>query len=121
VRRFSAKSRILASILIRRDRGSLAARGLSFDAIFIPGLAEKMFPSKIVEEPILLDAVRKRISADLVTNQTRLDRERLALSLAAGAAEQRILVGDQSNDALTVRSRYDFSGICQTTRQPVDP
>jgi hypothetical protein len=33
-----------------------AARGLSFDAVLVPGLAEKMFPRKIVEEPILLDA-----------------------------------------------------------------
>jgi ATP-dependent helicase/nuclease subunit B len=82
-----------------------AARGLSFDAVFIPGLAEKMFPSKIVEEPILLDAVRKRISADLVTNQTRLDRERLALSLAAGAAEQRIFFSYPRIDLDQARSR----------------
>ena len=41
------------------------ARGLSFDAVFVPGLAEKMFPRKIVEEPILLDAVRARIEDDL--------------------------------------------------------
>jgi ATP-dependent helicase/nuclease subunit B len=67
-----------------------AARGLSFDAVFVPGLAEKMFPRKIVEEPILLDGVRARIGGDLATNQTRLERERLALALAAGAAERRI-------------------------------
>jgi ATP-dependent helicase/nuclease subunit B len=67
-----------------------AARGLSFDAVFVPGLAEKIFPRKIVEEPILLDGVRARIEGDLATNQTRLERERLALTLAAGAAERRI-------------------------------
>src|SRR5258705_3882110 len=67
-----------------------AGRGLSFEAVFVPGLAEKMFPRKIVEEPILLDVVRKRISGDLVTNQTRLERERLALALAVGAAERRM-------------------------------
>ena len=66
------------------------ARGLSFDAVFVPGLAEKMFPRKIVEEPILLDAVRARIEDDLATNQTRLERERLALALAGGAAAHRI-------------------------------
>lgn len=54
------------------------------------GLAERMFPRKIVEEPILLDALRERISADLATNQSRLDHERLALALAVGAAERRI-------------------------------
>jgi ATP-dependent helicase/nuclease subunit B len=66
-----------------------AARGMSFDAVFVPGLAEKMFPRKIVEEPILLDAVREQIG-DLATNPTRLQAERLALALAAGAAEHRI-------------------------------
>jgi ATP-dependent helicase/nuclease subunit B len=43
-----------------------------------------------VEEPILLDAVRRQISTSLATNQSRLDNERLALALAAGAAESRI-------------------------------
>ena len=67
-----------------------AARGLSFEAVFVPGLAEKMFPRKIVEEPILLDAVREQIGGNLATNQDRLEGERLALALAAGAAEKRI-------------------------------
>jgi ATP-dependent helicase/nuclease subunit B len=67
-----------------------AARGLSFEGVFVPGLAEKMFPHKIVEEPILLDAVREQIGGGLATNQVRLERERLAMALAAGAAERRI-------------------------------
>jgi hypothetical protein len=33
----------------------VVARGLSFEAVFVPGLAEKLFPHKIVEEPILLE------------------------------------------------------------------
>jgi hypothetical protein len=67
-----------------------AARGLSFDTVFVPGLAEKMFPRKIVEEPILLDAMRTQLERDLVTNEMRLERERLALALAVGAAERRM-------------------------------
>jgi inactivated superfamily I helicase len=67
-----------------------AVRGLSFDAVFVPGLAERMFPRKIVEEPILLDALRIQIGGGLTTNPSRLDNERLALALAAGAAECRI-------------------------------
>lgn len=67
-----------------------AARGLTFDAVFVPGLAEKMFPRKIVEEPILLDTLRAQIEGDLTTNQHRLEHERFALALAAGAAERRI-------------------------------
>jgi hypothetical protein len=67
-----------------------AARGLSFDTVFVPGLAERMFPRKIVEEPILLDSIRERISPGLATNPSRLDNERLSLALAVGAAENRI-------------------------------
>jgi hypothetical protein len=81
------------------------ARGLSFDAVFVPGLAEKMFPRKIVEEPILLDGVRARIEADLATNQTRLERERLALMLAAGAAERRIFFSFPRMDLDQARPR----------------
>jgi ATP-dependent helicase/nuclease subunit B len=67
-----------------------AARGQSFDTVFVPGLAERMFPRKIVEEPILLDSLRKQISGALATNQSRLENERLALALAVGTAETRI-------------------------------
>jgi inactivated superfamily I helicase len=42
-----------------------AARGLNFEAVFVPGLAEKLFPHKIIEEPILLDTMRAPIIGDL--------------------------------------------------------
>lgn len=38
------------------------ARGLTFDVVFVPGLAERLFPRKIVEDPILLDAARERLN-----------------------------------------------------------
>ena len=68
-----------------------AARGLSFDTVFVPGLAEKMFPGKIAEEPMLLDAARRQIGTALQTNDDRVASERLQLSIAAGAAERRLL------------------------------
>jgi ATP-dependent helicase/nuclease subunit B len=67
-----------------------AARGLSFDSVFVPGVAEKMFPRKIIEEPILRDAARQQVGHELATNQKRLENERVALALAVGAAERRI-------------------------------
>jgi CRISPR/Cas system-associated exonuclease Cas4 (RecB family) len=67
-----------------------AARGLSFEAVFVPGIAEKLFPHRIIEEPILLDAARKELNVGLATNDDRLARERLALALAVGAAERRL-------------------------------
>jgi RecB family exonuclease len=69
-----------------------AARGLSFDVVFVPGLAERKFPRKIVEEPLLLDRLRAKLGAALGTNQTRLDLERLSLSLAVDAARKRIFL-----------------------------
>src|SRR5205823_305203 len=39
-----------------------AARGLAFDVVFVPGLAEKLFPRKIVEDPILLDGYRRPLA-----------------------------------------------------------
>jgi ATP-dependent helicase/nuclease subunit B len=82
-----------------------AARGLSFDAVLVPGLAEKMFPRKIVEESILLDALRERIGGGLPTNASRLEEERFALALAAGAAERRICFSYPRLDLDQVRPR----------------
>jgi hypothetical protein len=82
-----------------------AARGLSFEAVFVLGLAEKMFPRKIVEEPILLDSVRMQIGDGLATNRTRLEGERLAMALAAGAAESRLCFSYPRLDLNTARPR----------------
>ena len=88
-----------------------AARGMSFDAVFVPGLAEKMFPRKIVEEPILLDSVREQIGG-LATNETRVDEERLALALVAGAADQRICFSYSRLDLDQARQRVpSFYGL----------
>jgi RecB family exonuclease len=69
-----------------------AARGLSFEMVLVPGLAEKLFPRRIAEEPILLDPARRALGAELVTNAERIDRERLALRLAIGAARGRVVL-----------------------------
>ena len=52
--------------------------------VFVPGIAEKLFPHRITEEPILLDAARKKLNVGLATNDDRLARERLALALVLG-------------------------------------
>lgn len=38
-------------------------RGRVFDVVFVPGLAERMFPQKPRQDPILLDGVRRRLNA----------------------------------------------------------
>ncbi|MCX5746383.1 MAG: PD-(D/E)XK nuclease family protein, partial [Proteobacteria bacterium] len=67
-------------------------RGRVFDRIFIPGLAERMFPQKIVEDPLLLDAARARQPAKLPVREDRLADERLALHLAIGAARDQVVL-----------------------------
>jgi RecB family exonuclease len=88
-----------------------AARGLAFDVVFVPGLAERLFPRKIQEEPLLLDDARRRLglageeaeggsvpglgllpTALLTTNADRIARERLALRVAVGAAARRLVL-----------------------------
>ena len=38
-------------------------RGRTFDVVFVPGMAERMFPQKPRQDPILLDEIRRRLNA----------------------------------------------------------
>lgn len=68
------------------------ARGLAFDVVFVPGLAERVFPKKVIEDPIALDSVRRALSSELATTESRVADERLALRLAVGAATRRVVL-----------------------------
>jgi ATP-dependent helicase/nuclease subunit B len=84
------------------------ARGRAFRVVFLPGLAERMFPQKSRQDPLLLDAAREQHTADLEgprrtsegprrlaslpTRAERGRRERLLLHLAVGAATERLYV-----------------------------
>ncbi|MGO9604072.1 MAG: PD-(D/E)XK nuclease family protein [Candidatus Binataceae bacterium] len=67
------------------------ARGMSFDVVIVPGLAEAIFPQKIIEDPILLDSSRASVALELKRNEGRRTTERLALRIAVGAAETRVM------------------------------
>ena len=67
------------------------ARGMDFDVVIVPGLAERMFPRKLTEDPILSDAARARLSPCLARVERRVGAERLALRIAAGAARERAM------------------------------
>src|SRR5213593_1381296 len=66
------------------------ARGRSFEIVFLPGLAERIFPQKPREDPILLDALRRELGGALATQDERGRRERLLLRLAVGVARRRL-------------------------------
>jgi RecB family exonuclease len=87
------------------------ARGLSFDVVFVPGLAEKLFPRKIVDDPILLDEQRRELP-ELITQQGRVTLERLALRLALGAARKRAHLSYPRIDVQQSRPRVpSFYGL----------
>ncbi|MEK6286346.1 MAG: PD-(D/E)XK nuclease family protein [Acidobacteriota bacterium] len=90
-----------------------AARGMSFDVVFVPGLAEKLFPRKLIEDPILLDEQRRHIDeCDLMTQKDRGDAERLALRLAVGAACERVHLSYPRIDVQQARPRVpSFYGL----------
>ncbi len=90
-----------------------SARGMTFAVVFVPGLAEKLFPRKVVEDPILLDAQRQKLEATgLATQRDRVAAERLALRLALGAAHNRAYLSYPRIDVQQSRPRVpSFYGL----------
>ena len=68
------------------------ARGRTFRVVFVPGLAERMFPQKPREDPLMLDGMREAVDVALPTQNATPGAERLLLQLAAGAASERLYV-----------------------------
>jgi ATP-dependent helicase/nuclease subunit B len=67
------------------------ARGRTFRVVFVPGLAERMFPQKPREDPMLLDdEMRVPLDAGLPLQDDRARTERLLLRLAVGAPIERV-------------------------------
>jgi ATP-dependent helicase/nuclease subunit B len=67
------------------------ARGRAFRVVFIAGLAERMFPQRPHEDPMLLDReMRIPLDAGLPLQEDRAKTERLLLRLAVGAATERL-------------------------------
>lgn len=82
-----------------------AVRGMAFDVVFVPGLAENLFPGAIVEDPVLLDDQRRALAAELPVDTERVQGERLALRLAVGAATRRVFLSYPRVDVERARPR----------------
>jgi ATP-dependent helicase/nuclease subunit B len=88
------------------------ARGRAFRVVFVPGLAERMFPQKPREDPLLLDAARREAGAALATQPDRLAAERLLLRLCAGAASEKLFVSYPRIELSEARARVpSFYGL----------
>ena len=69
-----------------------ATRGRTFRVVFVPGLADRMFPQRIREDALLPDERRRDTDDALATLATRATDERLNLTLAVGAASDKLFV-----------------------------
>jgi CRISPR/Cas system-associated exonuclease Cas4 (RecB family) len=81
------------------------ARGRAFDVVFVPGLAERVFPQKPREDPVLLDALRKELDGALRTQNDRAQHERLLLRLAVGAATRKVYLSYSRVELAEARPR----------------
>lgn len=81
------------------------ARARSFRVVFLPGLAEGLFPQRPSEDPLLLDEARRLIDQHLPLKEDRAHEERLKLRLAAAAAEERLIVSYPRMEVAEARPR----------------
>jgi ATP-dependent helicase/nuclease subunit B len=89
-----------------------SARGLAFDLVFVPGLAERMFPQRVNQDPLLRDDVRAALGPDLGTAVDRIEAERLLLRIAVGSARRRVVLSYSRVDAEQARPRVpSFYGL----------
>lgn len=95
------------------------ARGRSFRLVFVPGLAERLFPQRPREDPLLPDAARRALAerggkdaVKLKTQDERAEEERLRLRLALGAASERVVLSYPRVDVREARPRVpSFYGL----------
>lgn len=80
-------------------------RGRVFKVAFVPGLAERLFPQKLREDPLLLDDLRREIGGELTVQDDRAEHERLLLRLAAGVATERLYVSFPRIETAEARAR----------------
>ena len=108
-----------------------SARGLAFDVVFVPGMAERVFPPKIAEDPILLDDLRhalnephpggpgsggRELGPRLTTNTERVAAERLALRIAVGAAREQVVLSYPRVEAVKSRPRVPSFYLLEAVR-----
>jgi len=80
-------------------------RGRVFRVAFVPGLAERLFPQKVREDPLLLDDLRREIGGELTLQEDRAEHERLLLRLAVGVATERLVVSFPRIETAEARAR----------------
>jgi len=91
----------------------MAARGLSFPIVVVPGLVEKKFPATHRQDPVLLDAERELLNrargddplGTLPIRSANVDEERLLFHLAVSSAEETLILSFPRLDPASARPR----------------
>ena len=103
----------------------MAARGVSFRMVIIPGVAEKSFPPLIRQDAILLDHERKILNRSLGEKETeplplktegRLEEERLLYRLAIGAAKEKLILSFPRIEIGTGKERLPSSFLLASVK-----
>jgi len=81
------------------------ARGRAFDVVFLPGVAEGLFPRRTFEDPLLLDETRRALSPDLPRREDKTEDERDLLRVALAAASKQFVYSYPSMDVAQGRPR----------------
>jgi RecB family exonuclease len=98
--------------------GLMAARGVPFDTVVLPGLAEKGFPPMVRQDAILLDHEREALNAAVsgdkgnpivLKARRRLEEERLLYTLATGAAAKKLILSYPRVEMITAKERLASS------------
>ena len=103
----------------------MAARGVPFKMVIIPGMVEKSFPPLIRQDAILLDHERKILNRSLGGKETeplplktegRLEEERLLYRLAIGAAKEKLILSFPRIEIGTGRERLPSSFLLASVK-----
>lgn len=103
----------------------MAARGVPFKMVILPGMAEKFFPPLIRQDAILLDHERKILNRFLGGKNTeplplktegRLEEERLLYRLAIGAAKEKLILSFPRIETGTGKERLPSSFLLASVK-----
>ena len=81
------------------------ASARSFEVVFVPGVAEGLFPSRPAEDPLLLDDCRQALSSLLRTRSDQAAAERVLLGQAIAATRGQLCISYPRTEALEGRAR----------------
>ena len=103
----------------------MAARGLSFPTVILPGLVEKEFPAAHRQDPILLDGERERLNRVrgddplhlLPIRGAGVDEERLLFHLAVASAEDVLILSFPRLDPANARPRVPSAFVLRTLEE----